>query len=680
MAASYQFGDWTVLPEANQLCRGGRSVRLQNKEMEVLCCLLERAGKVVSLGTLLEVAWGRQVVEPNVVHRALSRIRRALQDDPRQPEYIETIPKRGYRTVAVVTKKYIAGVDEQFEQTVGERQKVGVTDETLGEHGATAATIPARNRASHFIVACSLIALLVLSADGLNSVDRAESLRSKSELTIEVHPFQNLSPLAEHEYYASGFYEELVNRLSKLQGVAVVLGKPDAHLRLDSDHQAFAQSSADKGLRGSLRYDSDRDWVSVTVRIVDLRTSRVDWSERYEQRASNLAGLQGAIAQQVASRLQTGNAPIHSAAIAAVSTHNADAYALYLKVLADLRSLQFRSAHVDLDRAIALDPGFTLAVAQKAHLYSLAATSGFGSSEPMSAKLAKRYLEEAKRYAHRALAADVAQPLAILALARVRFAERRWIDAFAHAEEAHALAPNDTSTQFFYAMNLMYRQHSKEAILMFQKVILAEPWNPSLPLFAGGRAIMAGEHAMARRWLSLAAERSRGELAHYAYAMLVQNAMYAGLQQEARSLLQRVELLFPDESSGPVATAILLDAYTQMGIREAQQRYRLKLEQQLAARVGDAGSELALRLSLRDSETAMWAFNRVLEFGFPAIDAADLNFHSDSSKFETIRAHPDFALLKARAAKPRQVLDKLAHWNPNTQYTRAEQLSDPIHQ
>ena len=78
--------------------------------MDVLAYLVERHEKVVSADELLERYWPGRVVEQSTIHRRINQIRRALGDDAKDPAYIQTIVKRGYRAIAEV-ERTVAGDD-----------------------------------------------------------------------------------------------------------------------------------------------------------------------------------------------------------------------------------------------------------------------------------------------------------------------------------------------------------------------------------------------------------------------------------------------------------------------------------------------------------------------------------------------------------------------------------------
>ncbi len=100
-------GPWRVEPQANRIenriAQDGQEVKLEPKVMQVLLCLIRRAGKVVTKRQFMEQVWSGTVVTGDVLSRCISELRKVLGDDARNPQYIETIRKTGYRLIAPVT-------------------------------------------------------------------------------------------------------------------------------------------------------------------------------------------------------------------------------------------------------------------------------------------------------------------------------------------------------------------------------------------------------------------------------------------------------------------------------------------------------------------------------------------------------------------------------------------------
>jgi Tol biopolymer transport system component/DNA-binding winged helix-turn-helix (wHTH) protein len=104
MRGDLQVGEWRAQPSLNRLQRDDRIVRLEPKVMQVLECLAEHAGEVVSRDMLVARVWPDVHVSDDVLHRAVGELRRAFGDEATRPAYIETIRKRGYRLIAPVER------------------------------------------------------------------------------------------------------------------------------------------------------------------------------------------------------------------------------------------------------------------------------------------------------------------------------------------------------------------------------------------------------------------------------------------------------------------------------------------------------------------------------------------------------------------------------------------------
>ncbi|MCC5090597.1 winged helix-turn-helix domain-containing protein [Xanthomonas campestris] len=98
----FRLGPLLVEPERLALIDDGQTITLEPRMMEVLIALAERAGEVISAEQLLIEVWHGSFYGDNPVHKTIAQLRRKLGDDSRQPRYIETIRKRGYRLLPKV--------------------------------------------------------------------------------------------------------------------------------------------------------------------------------------------------------------------------------------------------------------------------------------------------------------------------------------------------------------------------------------------------------------------------------------------------------------------------------------------------------------------------------------------------------------------------------------------------
>ena len=110
MPESITIGSWAFAPDTGLLQKAGETRRLESRSAALLEMLCRSGGKLVSHADIIHQIWDDRAVSSNSVAVVISDIRRALEDDPREPQYIETLPKRGYRLVADV---YFAGAGAQ---------------------------------------------------------------------------------------------------------------------------------------------------------------------------------------------------------------------------------------------------------------------------------------------------------------------------------------------------------------------------------------------------------------------------------------------------------------------------------------------------------------------------------------------------------------------------------------
>ena len=113
--SSFRIGEWLIEPSLNRLSRGGTTIQLELKVMDVLVCLAERAGEVVTRFEIIDRVWATEFIADNTLTHAINEIRTALGDDARNPTFIETIHRRGYRLMVPVTlEERPAGTVTQF--------------------------------------------------------------------------------------------------------------------------------------------------------------------------------------------------------------------------------------------------------------------------------------------------------------------------------------------------------------------------------------------------------------------------------------------------------------------------------------------------------------------------------------------------------------------------------------
>lgn len=98
----FRIGEWLIQPRLNQLVRAGKAISVEPRVIEVLACLAEQPGEVLSKDEIIRCVWPDTFVTDDVLIRAISILRKAFGDNIKDPTFIRTIPRRGYQLVGPV--------------------------------------------------------------------------------------------------------------------------------------------------------------------------------------------------------------------------------------------------------------------------------------------------------------------------------------------------------------------------------------------------------------------------------------------------------------------------------------------------------------------------------------------------------------------------------------------------
>jgi transcriptional activator of cad operon len=201
-----RIGDWCVDRSSGQISRDGKTVYLEERSMRLLLCLAEHAGEVVSIEELLNQVWPEVTVTQDSVYQAITTLRRVLGDDPKQPAYIATVPRLGYRMVA----------------------RVSPWTDPLIDNPTVAKVAPDRGiswaRSAPFLVGTVVIlalAFLVRGNSAKNDPGTPTAVAARPQKSIAVLPFLDLTEGMKEGEFADGMTEELIDRLSKIPGLQV---------------------------------------------------------------------------------------------------------------------------------------------------------------------------------------------------------------------------------------------------------------------------------------------------------------------------------------------------------------------------------------------------------------------------------------------------------------------------
>ena len=307
-----RIGAWCVNPASGQISRDGETARVEVRTMRVLVCLAEHAGEVVSIDDLLNYVWSDVTVAPDSVYQAVASLRRLLGDDPKQPTYVETVPRLGYRMVAPVSP----WVDPS------NRKMESLRSSDNGDSASPPTDAPTRGERLRASLQWAAVAVLCLALVGAflfygklarNHQAAAPAVATPPEKSIAVLPFLDLTDDMNEEPFADGMTEELIDKLSKIPDLRVppptssfyFKGKlwPRSH---GTPQVTIAEVGKTLGvtyvLDGSVRKSGGR--LRVDTRLIRADNGYVVWSEIYDRPFNDILMVQDDIAGEVTKALR----------------------------------------------------------------------------------------------------------------------------------------------------------------------------------------------------------------------------------------------------------------------------------------------------------------------------------------------------------------------------------------
>ena len=347
----WRFGDVVVDNALHRVTVAGAPRDLEPKVFRLLQFLIEHRDHVVRKEEVLAAIWDGSVVSDSALSRAIAQIRKVIGDDAKDPNYLQTVRKVGYRFIAEV---------EPLPGAPASRGR---------ENGNTPDS-------ASFAVG-----------------GRRETLaRAADEPSIAVLPFANLSADKENEYFADGLAEEILNSLARISELKVVARTSSFAFR--GKQQGVAEIAAALRVRyvleGSVRRAGAR--IRITAQLIDADDGRHLWSGRYDREVTDVFAIQNDIGEAISTALRVRLAP-------PVEAVNLEAYQLHLKgryYLLKLSQESLAKARTCFERARAVDPGYAAAHSGLAEYHHTVYVMGLEPAE-IQAPLTRAAAEQALR-------------------------------------------------------------------------------------------------------------------------------------------------------------------------------------------------------------------------------------------------------------------------------------------
>jgi len=386
----YRFGPFELSTRARELFKHGRKLKLRPQPYQVLLLLLEHSEDVVTREQVRDRVWASDtfVDFEHGLNTAIKELRGVLSDSAKEPRYIETLPKLGYRLIVPVEREAgVAGTEpaaaEDHEQQLPAQETPAPVEGKARANEASRTWT--RNAWVLAAIATTVLASLFFSMRLIRArtAPREEPAASGKtpggRLMLAVLPFENLTGDAGEEYFSDGMTEEMIAQLGRLDPAQMGVIARTSVMRYKRSADALEQVKRELGvqyvLEGSVRRDGDR--VRVTAELIQTKDQSRVWGKEYDRGISNLIELQAEIAEAIATEVDLKLAPSRPASAnleSKLSAPRLEAYDLYLRgrYFWNKRTAEgFQRAKEYFQQAIDKDPSYARAYAGLADAYAL---------------------------------------------------------------------------------------------------------------------------------------------------------------------------------------------------------------------------------------------------------------------------------------------------------------------
>jgi TolB-like protein/DNA-binding winged helix-turn-helix (wHTH) protein len=455
---SIRFGPFELKLKSEELYRDGAPVKLPPQPFKVLALLSARAGQLVTREELRQEIWGQDtfVDFDKGLNFCIKQIREALGDSAQSPQYIETLPRRGYRFIAPLLFAEIpAAAGSASPENAGAQSGGSAGRELEGAARNSRRVFPWRAAAVALLVLASLISYAVWRRFNPRATSLAGPRAEK--IMLAVLPFENLNADAAQDYFSDGLTEEMITQLGRLRPQELGVIARTTALTYKGTKKDIRQIARELGvkyvLEGSVRREADR--VRISAQLIQVSDQTHLWAETFERSQRDMLQIQSEVASRVArslaSELLSASPPVSPLAEPlAGKTSQPEAYDAYLKgrylIIKDTLE-DFERSVPFFEKAIALDQNFAPAYVGLVESNLLMAT---WRNTP-----AGEVLPKVKAAAQKAVELDPALAEAHAALGSVNFwLEWKWPEAEADFKRAIELNPSNPHIRLHYASYL----------------------------------------------------------------------------------------------------------------------------------------------------------------------------------------------------------------------------------
>jgi len=434
VARIYRIDGIEVDPQQRCVRRNGELLHPRARSFDLLLYLIEQRDRVIPKEALFEHLWKGTAVTDNSLVQCVNDVRKALGDDARNPRFVRTVAKAGYQFMGPV---------EEMEAP---------------EKAALLAAAPRSNARIWMMIAAAVAGLAGAALLG----SRIPNLSSRR--SVAVLPFENQSGAAELDWLREGLPDMLDTNLSRWPRLSV-LSRQQVH---DWAGRGTLKNRASIIVAGSFAKLGDQ--LRIGVEIQDARTGQLLGAEStIAERPEQIVSQLDLLASKIGVRLGVPAGPAMnrpSEGLSALMTSNLEAYRDYSLGVEAAQALRAAKAISLFEKAVALDPNFTMAEARIGYTYAV----GWDRMDE-----GRPFLERAYRQADRLTEKDRLNITAWYAIANLDF-----MSAIRTYREMVAKYPDDVEAYIRLGELLIGERRYDEAIAALRQSLTVDPDSPAV--------------------------------------------------------------------------------------------------------------------------------------------------------------------------------------------------------
>ena len=610
---SYEFGRFRLKTAERVLLREGELVPLTPKVFDILVTLVEHGGQVVAKDDLMKRVWPNTFVEEGNLTQNISLLRKALGESSGSVQFIETVPRRGYR--------FVADTSQSWDEKTAPVQEPPPPPVVSIPNTSSQSASPRRTPLYALVAGVLVLAIVgVVYLTGRGKTGEPTPIQS-----IAVLPFVHESSDPDAEYINDKIAESLINSLSKLPQLRVVPRSVVASYKgREIDPRKVGQELNVRAVvTGRMRKHGDI--ISIQADLIDLENVAQLWGQHYDHKLSDVLLVQDDISRDIFENLRLK--------LNVEEKKQIEAYRLYLKGRnawnkrtgdALLQAIEF------FNQAIAIDPNYGAAYAGLADCYNMLVV--YGRLKP------KEGFPKAKEAATRALEIDENSAEAHTSMAFIKF---RWDwDRSAterEFQEAIRVKPAYAPAHQWYSSYLVAVERFDEAIAEAKRTEELEPLSFVASSHLGWIYYLSGQNDKAIEQCKKILELDPSSFPARRYLGLAYEAK--GMYPEAIAEFQTGVKL----SGSPLMLALLGHAYAVSGKTAEAKQVLNDLQQLQGQRYVSPYTVAAIHAGLGDQEQAF----KWLETAVEERDIWLMNLKVDPV-FAKLRTHRQFTDILAR--------------------------------